>query len=229
MRWTRRNHRKALKALALALATSAVVAGTASAAQVHDGGTMVTPTFEPITSVAQQYGGTAELPAAQQAEISYLSWGATAENMRPFATQQSEIAYLSWGATAENTQPFQSTREGGPVFMNGLPDGYVGSQTTKGGITPTNLARAYVPQVQGVSNPDGYQPQLRGAQELVIRDTPDGYQPQTKDADVVSISADSSTLEAGDLALGFGLGLILATAGAIALAMSRGRERAAHS
>ena len=197
MRWTRRNHRKALKALALALATSAVVAGTASAAQVHDGGTMVTPTFEPITSVAQQYGGTAELPAAQQAEISYLSWGATAENMRPFATQQSEIAYLSWGATAENTRPFQSTREGGPVFMNGLPD--------------------------------GYQPQLRGAQELVIRDTPDGYQPQTKDADVVSISADSSTLEAGDLALGFGLGLILATAGAIALAMSRGRERAAHS
>ena len=88
--------------------------------------------------------------------------------------------------------------------------------------------RVHVPQVK-VSNPDGYQPQLRGAQELVIRDTPDGYQPQTKDADVVSISADSSTLEAGDLALGFGLGLILATAGAIALAMSRGRERAAHS
>ena len=211
MRWTRRNHRKALKALALALATSAVVAGTASAAQVHDGGTMVTPTFEPITSVAQQYGGTAELPAAQQAEISYLSWGATAENRRPFATQQSEIAYLSWGAKAENMRPFQST------------------QTTQGGITPTNLARAYVPQVQGVSNPDGYQPQLRGAEELVIRDKPDGFQPQTKDADVVSISADSSRLEAGDLALGFGLGLILATAGAIALAMSRGRERAAHS
>ena len=161
MRWTRRNHWKGLKALALALATSAVVAGTASA-QVHD-------------------GGTAELPAAQQ----------------------SEIAYLSWGATAENTRAFQSTREGGPVFMNGLPDGYVGSQTTQGGVTPTNLARAYVPQVQGVSNPDGYQPQLRGAQELVIRDTPDGFQPQTKDADVVSISADSSTLEAGDLALGF--------------------------
>ncbi len=111
MRWTRRNHRKALKALALALATSAVVAGTASAAQVHDGGTMVTPTFEPITSVAQQYGGTAELPAAQQ----------------------TEIAYLSWGATAENTRPFQSTREGGPVFMNGLPDGYVGSRPPRAG------------------------------------------------------------------------------------------------
>ena len=189
MRWTRRTHRKALKALALALATSAVVAGTASAAQVHDGGTMVTPTFEPITSVAQQYGGTAELPAAQQDEIAYLSWGATAENMRPF----------------------QSTEQGG--------------------VTPTNLARAYVPQVQvqGVSNPDGYQPQLRGAEELVIRDTPDGFQPQTKGTDVVSISADSSRFEVGDLALGFGLGLILATAGAIALAMSRGRERAAHT
>ena len=209
MRWTRRNHRKALKALALALATSAVVAGTASAAQVHDGGTMVTPTFEPITSVAQQYGGTAELPAAQQAEISYLSWGATAENMRPFTTQQSEIAYLSWGATAENMRPFQSTAQGG--------------------VTPTNLARAYVPQVQGVSNPDGYQPQLRGAEELVIRDTPDGFQPQTKGTDVVSISANSSRFEVGDLALGFGLGLILATAGAIALAMSRGRGRMAHS
>lgn len=188
MRWTRKNHRKALKALALALATSAVVAGTASAAQVHDGG---------VTA------------------------------------QQSEIAYLSWGATAENTMPFQSTREGGPVFMNGLPDGYVGSgtQTTQGGVTPTNLARAYVPQVQvqGVSNPDGYQPQLRGTEQLLIRGTPDGFQPQTKQADVVSISANSSRFEVDDLAVGFGLGLILATAGAIALAMSRGRERAAHS
>jgi hypothetical protein len=206
MRWTRRSNRKALKALALSFAASASFAGNATAAQVHDGGSNV-PSFEPIMSVAQQYGGTAELPAAQQ----------------------SEIAYLSWGATAENTRAFQSTREGGPVFMNGLPDGYVGSQTTQGGITPTNLARAYVPQVQGVSNPDGYQPQLRGTEQLLIRGTPDGFQPQTKHADVVSISADSSRLEAGDLALGFGLGLILATAGAIALAMSRGRERAAHS
>jgi hypothetical protein len=145
--------------------------------------------------------------------------------------QQKEASYLSVGATAEQTLAFQSTREGGPVFMNGLPDGYVGSETAQGGVTPTNLARAYVPQVQvqGVSNPDGYQPQLRGAEELVIRDTPDGFQPQTKGTDVVSISADSSRFEVGDLALGFGLGLILATAGAIALAMSRGRERAAHT
>ena len=167
MRWTRRNHRKALKALALALATSAVVAGTASAAQVHDGGTMVTPTFEPITSVAQQYGG-------QQAEISYLSWGATAENMRPFATQQSEIAYLSWGATAENTLPFQSTREGGPVFMNGLPDGYVGSQTTQGGSprrtshVPTCRRSRECPIRTGTSRSSA------ALEQLVIRDTPDG-------------------------------------------------------
>ena len=145
--------------------------------------------------------------------------------------EQGMATYLGLSATAQQKLPFQSTRAGGPVFMNGLPDGYVGSETTQGGITPTNLARAYVPQVQvqGVSSPDGYQPQLRGAQELVIRDTPDGFQPQTKDADVVSVSAGSSSFETGDLALGFGLGLILATAGAIALAMSRGRERAAHS
>lgn len=149
MSWTRRNHRKALKALVLSLATAAVVASPAPASQVHDGGS-VTPTFAPITSVAQQYGGTAELPA-------------------------------------------------------------------------------YVPQVMGVSTPDGYQPQLRGVEPLLIRDAPDGYQPQTKHADVVSISADSGSLEAGDLALGFGLGLILATAAAIALAMVRDRQRVAHS
>ena len=209
MRWTRRNHRKALKALALALATSAVVAGTASAAQVHDGGTMVTPKRRRPRSRTQlrRHG----------------------RDMRPFATQQSEIAYLSWGATARTRCRFRAPARRA-VFMNGLPDGYVGSQTTQGGVTPTNLARAYVPQVQGVSRTrTGTSRSSAALEELVIRDTPDGFQPQTKDADVVSISADSSTLEAGDLALGFGLGLILATAGAIALAMSRNRERVAHS
>lgn len=167
MRWRRRNHRKFLKALALALATSAVVAGTASAAQVHDGGSMA-PTFEPIMSVAQQYGGTAELPAAQQG-------------------------------------------------------------TSQGVSSPDGYQPQLVASVREVSNPDGYQPQLRGVEQLLIRDTPDGFQPQTKHADVVSVSAGSSSLEAGDLALGFGLGLILATAAAIALAMARNRERLAHS
>ena len=63
MRWTRRSNRKALTALALSFAASASFAGNATAAQVHDGGSNV-PSFEPILSVAQQYGGTAELPAA---------------------------------------------------------------------------------------------------------------------------------------------------------------------
>jgi hypothetical protein len=171
MRWTRRNHRKLLKALALSLATSAVVAGAASAAQVHDGGSMVTPTFEPITSVAQQYGGTAELPAAQQ-------------------------------GTAQGVSS---------------PDGYQPQLRSDG-------------QLVMRSNPDGYQPQLRGDEQLVIRDRPDGFQPQTKQADVVSVSASSSSFpDSSDLALGFGLGLILATAAAIALAMVRDPERMAHS
>jgi hypothetical protein len=167
MRWTRRSNRKALKALALSLATCAVFAGNASA-MVHDGGGAVTPTFEPITSVAEQYGGTAELPAAQQNEA-------------------------------------------------------------QGGVTPTNLARAYVPRFQGVSNPDGYQPQLRGDEQIVIRDQPDGFQPQARNAGVESLSASSGSLDSADLALGFGLGLILATAVAIALAMVRDREGMAHS
>jgi hypothetical protein len=151
MRWRRRNNRKALKALVLSFAAMAIFAGNATAMQVHDGGSMVTPVFTPITSVAQQYGGTAELPAALQGTS------------------------------------------------------------------------------QGVSSPDGYQPQLRGAEELVIRDTPDGFQPQSKQAEVVSVSAGSSGIETGDLAVGFGLGLVLATAAAIALAMGRNRERLAHS
>ena len=171
MRWTRTNNRKALKVLALSLATAAVFAGNASA-MVHDGGTVVA---------------------------------------------QSEISYLSWGKVLTQGQ--------GAVTPTNLARAYV----PQGGVTPTNLARAFVPQVQSVSNPDGYQPQLRGTEQLVIRDQPDGFQPQTKHADVVSISAGSGSLDSGDLALGFGLGLILATAAAIALAMVRDRERMAHS
>jgi hypothetical protein len=101
--------------------------------------------------------------------------------------------------------------------------------TSMGVSSPDGYQPQLVASVREVSSPDGYQPQLRGTEQLLIRGTPDGFQPQTKHADVVSISADSSRLEAGNLALGFGLGLILATAGAIALAMSRNRERVAHS
>ncbi len=55
------------------------------------------------------------------------------------------------GVTAQHVETAlanQSTRDSGPVFMNGVPDGYVGSgveqQNLSGeGVTPTNLARAY--------------------------------------------------------------------------------------
>jgi hypothetical protein len=59
---------------------------------VHDGGSVATPTFAPITSVAEQYGGTAELPAAQQGEISFcayntgIGWRNIIEKMHMTAT-----------------------------------------------------------------------------------------------------------------------------------------------
>ena len=129
--------------------------------------------------------------------------------------QQEEASYLSVGATAEQTLAFQSTREGGPVFMNGLPDGYVGSESTPGGVTPTNLARPYIQQavVQGGVTPTN----------LARAYVQPGMEPTLSEA------GGSSWVSGDDLALGFGLGLILATAGAIALAMSRNRERLAHS
>ena len=69
--------------------------------------------------------------------------------------------------------------------MNGVPDGYVGSGVKQDnlssvGVTPTNLARAYHPIEQGVAQPDGFQPQLQGDEQVIIRDRPDGFQPQTK-------------------------------------------------
>jgi hypothetical protein len=215
MRSNRKNQRKALKALALGFATAAIFTTTASA-QVRS-----------------------EAAGKSSSEISYLSWGATADDLGPFAVQHVETPYLSWGATADDLGPFktanQSTRDGGPVFMNGVPDGYVGSGVERNesseGVTPTNLARAYHPIEQGVALPDGYQPQLQGDQQVIIRDKPDGFQPQTKTVEGATLSASSDGLDRGDLALGFGLGLILATACAIAVAMTRDRQRTrmAHS
>jgi hypothetical protein len=115
------------------------------------------------------------------------------------AAQHVETPYLSITESLAN----QSTRDGGPVFMNGVPDGYVGSgverQNLSGeGVTPTNLARSL---------------------------------PQAKAVESASVSASSDSVNRGDLALGFGLGLILATACAIAVAMTRDRQhtRMAHS
>ena len=134
MRWRRRNNRKALKALVLSFAAMAIFAGNASAAQVHDGGSIVG---------AYEEGGVTPTDLAR--------------------------AYVQPGLD--------------PVLMGE-------------GVTPTNLARAYVQpgMERSVSQADG-----------------------------------SRWLPGEDVALGFGLGLILATAAAIALAMARGRERVAHS
>ena len=85
----------------------------------------------------------------------------------------------------------------------------------QGGVTPTNLARAYV---QPVVELEGVTPT-----NLARAYVQPGVEPS------VSQAGGSSGLAGEDLAVGFGLGLILATAGAIALAMVRGRERMAHS
>src|SRR5918999_3581978 len=39
--------------------------------------------------------------------------------------------------------------------------------------------------------PDGYQPQLRGDEPLIIRNAPDGFQPQTRGVEVATVSATS--------------------------------------
>jgi hypothetical protein len=225
MRSTRKTHWKALTALAIGVATAAIFTTTASArvgtdivpgqysADLEAEQAMIqAPSFSKITSPAQLYAG--QLEPANASEISYLSWGATADDLGPFT------------AALAN----QSTRNGGPVFMNGVPDGYVGSGVKQDnlssvGVTPTNLARAYHPIEQGVAQPDGFQPQLQGDEQVIIRDKPDGFQPQTKAVESATVSASSNGVDRGDLALGFGLGLILATAGAIALAMTRDRQR----
>jgi hypothetical protein len=217
-----RNHRKALTAVALGFATAALFTTTASA-QVRS-------------------------EAAGASEISYLSWGATADDLGPFAAAQApsfsritspaelyagqaepaqpEISYLSWGATADNLGPFQQT----VVDRTKLPDGgnydYSSDNSVAAAARNAGVGVASV----GVAKPDGYQPQLQGDQAVIIRDKPDGFQPQTK-IETASVSASSGSLDRGDLALGFGLGLILATAAAIALAMTRDRQRTgmAHS
>jgi hypothetical protein len=84
-----------------------------------------------------------------------------------------------------------------------------------GGVTPPNLARAYIaPQpYQGVESPDGYQPQLQ----------------RTADGAVDTTVADRRSFEFADAALGFGVGVVLTGALAFALAMGWSRIRMAHS
>jgi hypothetical protein len=126
---------------------------------------------------------------------------------------------------------FAGAASGGPTspesVLAEVPSDYTADWLAPGGVTPSNLARAYEPRFEGVARPDGYQPQLRGDQPLVIRDAPDGFVPQSPPADVVSVSASSDGYDRDDLAIGFGLGLIMATACAAALVASRNRMRMA--
>jgi hypothetical protein len=226
MRSTLKNQRNALTALALGFATAAIFA-TTSAARVGTEPTpgqysddleaeqamIHAPRFSRITSAAELYAGQLEPTAAESAEIPYLSWGATAEDLGPFKPQKA-ISYLSWGATADDRGPFLVYRVETPYLSWGataadLSPFTQGNQSGEG-VTPTNLARAYHP---------------------IEHVRADGFQPQTKSVGSATVSASSDGLDRGDLALGFGLGLILATACAIALAMTRDRQRTrmAHS
>jgi hypothetical protein len=140
-----------------------------------------------------------------------------------------EIPYLSHGqGIQEGTfTGDDALLRAGLVSPSGLPD--VLQWDVPGGVTPPNLARAYEQRYEGVAQPDGHQPQLRGEEPLVIRDAPDGFVPKTSPSDVVSVSASSDGFDRDDVAIGFGLGLILATACAMALAAASGRQRMAHS
>jgi hypothetical protein len=89
----------------------------------------------------------------------------------------------------------------------------------QGGVTPANLARAYVqPGLDSALVGEGVTPA-----NLARAYVQPGMEPSLSQAD------GSTWLPSEDVALGFGLGLILATAAAIALAMARNRERLAHS
>jgi hypothetical protein len=173
MRSTRKNQRKALTALALGFVFAAIFTTTASAQA------------RPMAGIPEGDNYVANLVRSAGVDA--------------FAVQHVETPYLSIQESLAN----QSTRGGGPVFMNGVPDGYVGSGVEESnlsgeGVTPTNLARSV---------------------------------PQAKAVESASASASSDSVNRGDLALGFGLGLILATACAIAVSMTRDRQhtRMAHS
>ena len=146
------------------------------------------------TTASAQIRSTAGIPEGDNYVANLVRSAGVGASAQPVQTP-----YLSITESLAN----QSARDGGPVFMNGVPDGYVGSgveqQNLSGeGVTPTNLARA-VPQANAVES--------------------------------ATVSASSDSVNRGDLALGFGLGLILAAACAIAVAMTRDRQstRMAHS
>jgi hypothetical protein len=138
---------------------------------------------------------------------------------------QKDIPYLSWGVGITRPAPVQAT---GGVTPTNLARAYVApASQVHGGVTPTNLSRSYEAPVLGVSQPDGFQPQLRGDEPIIIRDAPDGFQPQTRT--VEATSASGSGLDSEDLFSGFLLGAALALAAALALSVVRRGPRMAQS
>ena len=136
------------------------------------------------------------------APAAIFTTSAAAESSRP-GIPEGDNYVANLVQSANGSLANQSTRDGGPVFMNGVPDGYVGSgveqQNLSGeGVTPTNLARS-------VS--------------------------QGKAVESATVSASSDSVNRGDLALGFAFGLILAAACASAGAIPRDRQhtRRAHA
>jgi hypothetical protein len=140
-------------------------------------------------------------------EIPYLSHGVGITRETSLAEQ-----HLANEARDSNRAGFGASRS-------------VGGLQKQDGVTPTNLARAYVPKSEAVaaSQPDGYQPQLRGSEPLIIRDAPDGYQPQTR-ATEVSVASSGSSIDWGNVAFGLGLGIGISALCALML-LERGRPR----
>jgi hypothetical protein len=150
------------------------------------------------------------------------------------ASQSAEIPYLSHGIGI--SAPVEETAGG--VTPTNLARAYAPQnkgavvQQAAGGVTPTNLARAYMSQYKGVAVPDGFQqPQLRADERALIRDVPDGLRSEVRRAGsgTVYVANDRRSFELGDAALGFGLGLLIATCGAIAIVLTRRNMRMAHS
>ena len=94
------------------------------------------------------------------------------------------------------------------------------------GLTGDYDKASQLPQVsQGISSPDGYQPQLQGDGTLVIRSAPDGYQPQLRrtgePVNYVTVVDGDRSIEAWHVALGSGLAALLAGAFALGFAARR--------
>ena len=153
--------------------------------------------------------------------------GPSASKWQPNPT--TEIPYLSHGhgVAAGTFVGDDALLRAGLVSPSGMPD--LLQSDVPGGVTPPDLARAYEPRYEGVAQPDGHQPQLRGDEPLVIRDAPDGLVPNTPPSEVVSVKADSGGFDPDYVAISVGLGMVLATACAIALAAASGRPRVSHS